>query len=97
VLRALLAAVAALEATAARVFRRAALPESVGKSRSDEEEQQLRGEFSGSEPLELIATKHGRTVRAIEARLEKLGLITADQRKTNNSFLGATKKESDDE
>jgi hypothetical protein len=98
VLRALLAAVSALEATAARALRRAALPESVGKSWSDEEEQQLRDEFSGSEPLELIAAKHGRTIRAIEARLEKIGLLTADQRKANtSSFLGAAHNESVDE
>jgi hypothetical protein len=97
VLRALLAAVAALEANAARALRRAALPESVGKSWSDEEEQQLRDEFAASEPLEHIAAKHGRTLRAIESRLEKIGLMTADQRKTNNSFVGAVKQGGKDE
>jgi hypothetical protein len=96
VLRALLAAVAALETNAARALRRAALPESVGKSWSAEEEQQLREEFIGREPLELIATKHGRTPRAIEARLERLGLITPDQRMTANPFPPFVKKESGD-
>ena len=65
VLRALLAGVSALEANAARALRRAALPESVSISWGDEEEQQLRDELSGSEPLEVIATKHGRNIRAI--------------------------------
>ena len=90
VLRALLAGVAALELTTAREQRRAQLPQSVGKAWTNEEEQQLRGEFIGREPLEQIATKHGRTARAIEARLEKMGLITEDERMTNNSFIGGT-------
>ena len=88
VLRALLAGVAALELTTAREQRRSQLPQSVGKAWTDQEEQQLRNEFAGSEPIEQIATRHARTIRAIEARLEKMGLITADQRSTSNSFLG---------
>jgi hypothetical protein len=35
--------------------------------------------------------RHGRTLRAIEARLERLGLLTAEQRSTNNSFVTPTK------
>jgi hypothetical protein len=87
IVRALLAAIEALDTVNARALRRAQLPESVGKTWSENEEQQLKAEFAGGDPVPLIATKHGRTVRAIEARLESLGLLRADQRTTNNSFL----------
>jgi hypothetical protein len=90
VLRALLAADAALDAVQARAQRRAQLPASVGKSWSDSEESRLRKEYQQDMPIPDIAAKHGRTVRAIEARLERLGLLRADQRTTSNSFLGAT-------
>jgi hypothetical protein len=81
-------ALTALEQVEARMLRRAQLPESVGKSWSEEEEQQLKAEFANSEPIPDIATKHGRTVRAIEARLERVGLLRSDQRTTNDSFTG---------
>lgn len=84
--RAMATAVSALDQMSARLARRAHLPESVGKTWTDEEERRLRGEFKGNEPIALIAKKHGRTIRAIEARLEKLGLLTADQKVTANSL-----------
>jgi hypothetical protein len=68
IVRALLAAIEALDTVNARALRRVQLPESVGKTWSEEEERQLKAEFAGGEPVPLIATKHGRTVRAIEAR-----------------------------
>jgi hypothetical protein len=89
VLRALLAGVAALEQISARAQRRAQLPENVGLPWSADEERTLVAEFQSGDTLPDIAAKHGRTLRAIEARLERLGLITADQRTTNNSFTGA--------
>ena len=79
-------AVTAMEQAEARMLRRAQLPESVGKTWTDEEEQQLKTEFASAEPIPLIATKHGRTIRAIEARLERLGLLRPDQRTTGDSF-----------
>lgn len=85
--RAMSMAIVALDQTTARLTRRAMLPDKVGKGWTDEEKQQLKDEFSRGEPLPLIATKHGRTVRAIEARLAQLGLLTADQRIANNSIL----------
>ena len=85
--RSMLVAVTAMEQVEARILRRAQLPESVGKTWTEEEEQQLRSEFAGSEPIPLVATKHGRTIRAIEARLERLGLLRPDQRMTDNSFV----------
>jgi hypothetical protein len=90
VVRALLAAIEALDSVCARALRRAQLPESVGKSWSEGEERRLKEEFAGGESVSDIAMKHGRTVRAIEARLERLGLLRSDQRTTRNSFLGGS-------
>jgi hypothetical protein len=89
VLRALLAGVTAIEQVSARAQRRAQLPGNVGLSWSADEERGLVTAFQSGDALSDIATKHGRTLRAIEARLERLGLLTSDQRSTNNSFTGA--------
>jgi hypothetical protein len=94
--RAMSTAVMALDQIMARLARREMLPEKVGKGWSEEEEKQLKDEFSRSEPLSLIATKHGRTLRAIEARLERLGLLAADQRVTDNSFFTLSPKRGED-
>ena len=72
VLRALLLAVSALEASTARTRRRAALPPNVGREWTAAEEAQLHAELAGAEPLNVIAARHGRSVRAIERRLRKL-------------------------
>jgi hypothetical protein len=87
VLRALLAGVVALEQTTARAQRRAQLPDNVGRPWSEDEEQTLIAAFKSNDPLPDIAARHGRTLRAIEARLERLGLLTPEQRTTNNSFV----------
>jgi catalase (peroxidase I) len=86
VLRALLAGVAALEQLAARASRRAQLPQNIGRSWSADEQSTLVDAFQSGEPIADIAVRHGRTVRAIEARLEKLGLITSEQRTTQDRF-----------
>lgn len=88
VLRALLAGLAALEQTAARAHRRAQLPDNVGRDWTTEEESRLVSAFQKGDSPVAIAHQHGRTVRAIEARLEKLGLITAEQRTTRGGFTG---------
>lgn len=88
VLRALLAGLGALEQTAARAQRRAQLPENVGQSWTTEEEKELVAAFKSGDSPTAIAAKHGRTLRAIEARLQKLGLITAEQRTTHGGFTG---------
>jgi phage terminase small subunit len=85
--RSMLVAIAAMEQVEARMLRRALLPESVGKTWTETEEQQLKDEFARSEPIPVIAKKHQRTVRAIEARLERMGLLRNDQRTTDDSFL----------
>jgi hypothetical protein len=89
VLRALLAGVSALEQTAARAQRRAQLPSNVGRSWSAEEEATLVTAFKSADSVADIAARHGRTLRAIEARLERLGLLTPEQRSTNNSFVSS--------
>jgi hypothetical protein len=86
--RSMIVAVTAIEQVEARNLRRSLLPESVGKAWSQEEERQLKAEFARSEPIADIATKHKRTIRSIEARLERLGLLRSDQRTTSNSFMG---------
>ena len=46
------------------------------------------GAFKGGDSPAAIALQHGRTLRAIEARLEKLRLITEAQRTTRGGFTG---------
>jgi DNA-binding NarL/FixJ family response regulator len=88
VLRALLAGLSALEQTAARSQRRAQLPDNVGRAWTTEEESKLVSAFKKGDSAVAIAHEHGRTLRAIEARLEKLGLITAEERTTRGGFTG---------
>jgi hypothetical protein len=86
VIRALLAAIDALEHQAVRSRRRARLPANLGRAWSGEEEQTLLAAFDRQEPLERIAAAHGRSLGAIESRLQRLGCITAEQRKTRGRF-----------
>lgn len=86
VVRALFEGAGALEQMLARESRRSQLPKNIGKTWTDEEDRKLRGAFETKEPVADIAVRHGRTVRAIEARLEKLGLMTAKQRTTVDRF-----------
>ena len=74
VLRALLLAVSALEAAAARARRRAALPPNVGRAWTSAEDAVLRSEIAGEESMQVIAARHGRSVRAIELRARKIRL-----------------------
>lgn len=91
ILRALYSAVAVFDQVEACAKRRAQLPECVGHAWTHEEEQRLAAEFRAGEDVASIAEKHQRTVRAIEARLERQGLMTAAQRTTRNSFMGGAK------
>jgi hypothetical protein len=87
VLRALLAGLNAMEQIAARAQRRAQLPDNVGRAWTPDEEATLVAAYKSGDSAADIASRHGRTLRAIEARLEKLGLITPEQRTTNPSFV----------
>jgi hypothetical protein len=75
VLRALIAGIEALAVAEKRAARRAQLPDNVGRSWSDAELAALRREFESGISVGQIATAHGRTVKAITARLEKMGLV----------------------
>lgn len=86
VIRALLLGVGAIDVADARAKRRAALPTNVGHDWTTREEEQLRSEFAAKEPLNVIAARHGRTLRAIEARLQRMELITVEQRTTRGGF-----------
>jgi hypothetical protein len=67
--------------------RRAHLPENVGRALTAAEEERLVIAFRAGEDLRAISRRHGRTLNPIEARLERLGLITEEQRVTRNRFL----------
>lgn len=89
VLRALLAGVSALQLLEVREQRRSLLPANVGKPWTQEEEHALISAFSNNQLISEIATTHGRTIRSIEARLERLGLIRAADRSTRGGFGSA--------
>jgi hypothetical protein len=86
VVRALLVALAAVEQDLARESRRSQLPPNIGKSWSQEEVARLLKAFHAGEPVADIATRHGRSVRGIESRLQKLGAMTAEERTTSDRF-----------
>jgi hypothetical protein len=89
VMRAMLAGISALNAGAARAQRRAQLPANVGRPWSEEEEISLAAAFRDGDSLDELADRHGRTPTAIEARLEKLGLVTPEERTTTNRFIAS--------
>lgn len=86
VLRALLTASVIIDDAMIREARRSALPDNVGKPWSQEEEQQLVAGFEAHDSITDIAARHGRTHRSIEARLERLGLMRAEDRATAGGF-----------
>lgn len=93
IIRALFVAARALEAAPmpARPASKESRPRThgltnVGKPWTAEEDERLVTEFAkGRSPRELAAA-HGRTLAGVEARLEKLGRITAQQRVTTNRY-----------
>lgn len=92
VIRALIASLEAVKESEQRAMRRAQLPESVGQPWSEEEETRLREAFQRGDTTESLASSHRRTVRAVEARLERLGLIQASDRTVDFRFqLSATR------
>src|SRR5882757_162724 len=78
VLRALLAGATVLRASEDRTIRRASRPSNMGKSWDDAEVEALLVRFKSGTALEEIAQMHGRTVRAIRVRLERLGALEPD-------------------
>lgn len=86
------AGVNALQESINRASRRAGLPRNIGKGWSDEEHERLVTAFKAGHPVTEIAEQHGRTVGAIEARLEKYDLIQPSERTTENRFDKETRK-----
>jgi hypothetical protein len=89
VIRALLAGVTALDAQALRTRRRAQLPENFGCPWNQAEEERLTASFRAGESPTAIAVQHRRTLAAVEARLERLGLLAPEQRTTRNRYVSA--------
>jgi len=75
VIRALFVAVKALERMEDRERRLRALPSNAGKAWSKAEDDTLLAAFDAGITARAIASKHGRTVEAIVARLVRLGRI----------------------
>ena len=86
VLRALLAGVAALEQVDTRTRRRAALPGNAGQAWSAEEDARLAEAFKAGDSPKALAATHHRTLRAIEARLQRIGLLEPEARTTREAF-----------
>lgn len=86
VIRALLAGAQALEEQAARKARRAHLGPNVGKSWTPEALAQLAEDFRQGVSLTDIASRLGRSSRAIELRLVRLGLMINEERTTGDTF-----------
>jgi DNA-binding NarL/FixJ family response regulator len=76
VLRAMLAALQSLERDLQRSAKRALRPTNVGKSWSDQETSQLIQSLREGVGIPDIARQFGRTVRAIQARAQNLGLAS---------------------
>ena len=85
VVRALMCAVRALEASGAKRDR-ADLPANAGKPWSSEEDERLLVEFDAGRSLREMAGLHARTVAGVEARLERLGRLDPDARTTSRRY-----------
>lgn len=90
VLRAFITGATAIEQLEARAQRRSQLPDNVGKAWTTDEETRVVAAFKRGDSPSVLAQAHGRTLRAIEARLQKLGLITEAERTTRGGFTGWT-------
>ena len=87
VMRALLCAVAVLDADEARRRRRARLPRNTGRPWRQADDAQVLAAFNGGEPLAQIAADHDRSLASVESRLERLGVLAPEQRVTRNRYV----------
>jgi hypothetical protein len=87
VIRALLCAVAVLDADEARTRRRARLPRNTGRPWRQAEDAQVLMAFRAGEPLLRIAAAHQRSLASVESRLERLGALAPEQRVTRNRYV----------
>ena len=87
VIRALLCALAVLEADAARTRRRARLPRNTGRPWGQADDEQVIAAFHNGEPLQQIAADHHRSLASVESRLERLGVLAPEQRRTRDRYV----------
>ena len=90
--RAIGTAVMAVDHMNNRMQRRSQLPSNVGRSWSRDEQNSIIEAFQSGEPVKSIAARQGRTVRAIEARLQGLGLLKEADRTTEDRYDSATNR-----
>lgn len=89
VIRALLYALAVLEADAVRTRRRARLPRNTGRPWRPADDEQVIAAFHKGAPLQQIAADHQRSLASVESRLERLGALAAEQRRTRDRYVKA--------
>jgi hypothetical protein len=87
VIRALLCALAVLEADAARMRRRARLPRNTGRPWRQADDEQVIAAYRNGEPLQQIAADHHRSLASVESRLERLGVLAPEQRVTRDRYV----------
>ena len=87
VMRALLCAVAVLDADEARRRRRARLPRNTGRPWRPADDAQVLAAFHEGEPLVQIAADRHRSLASVESRLERLGVLAPEQRVTRNRYV----------
>jgi hypothetical protein len=87
VIRALLCALAVLEADAARMRRRARLPLNTGRTWRQADDEQVIAAYRNGEPLQQIAADHHRSLASVESRLERLGVLAPEQRVTRDRYV----------
>lgn len=93
VVRALFRAIRAIEARAPKPERpRAGLPANAGKPWSVDEDKLLLVAFDQGQAIKDIAQLHQRTYAGIEARLEKLGRLSPEQRTTSRRYPPASRQ-----
>src|SRR5580698_3477305 len=90
VIRALLCAVAVLDADEVRTRRRARLPRNTGRPWRPTDDAQVLAAFRSGEPLTQIAAEHHRSLASVESRLERLGALAPEQRVTRNRYVTPT-------
>jgi hypothetical protein len=87
VIRALLCALAVLEADAARMRRRARLPLNTGRTWRQADDEQVIAAYRNGAPLQQIAADHHRSLASVESRLERLGVLAPEQRVTRDRYV----------
>jgi hypothetical protein len=87
VIRALLCALAVLDAEQVRARRRARLPRNTGRPWRQVDDARVLAAFRGGEPLLKIAADHHRSLASVESRLERMGALVPEQRLTRNRYV----------